>query len=67
MKVLGRIITCMARVSILGAMEGSTKENTIWIKSMVMVYTIGPMGESMKGTGQMESNMEKGSTCCQQV
>ena len=42
------------------------KVNTIWIKNMVMGFTIGQMGEGMKVTGLMGSNMEKGNICCLQ-
>ena len=63
MKVPGKIIICMVRGYIHGVMVENMKENTIWIKNMVMVFTTGQMGGNMKVIGLMGSNMEKESIC----
>ena len=59
MKDLGKITTCMVRELTLGVMAENMKENTTWIKSMVMVFTTGQMGVDMKDIGKMVSNMAK--------
>ena len=59
MKVLGKIIICMVKVSILGATVENMKANTIWIRNMAMEFTSGLMEGGMKDTGKMESNTEK--------
>ena len=63
MKVPGKIIICMVRGYIHGVMVENMKENTIWIKNMVMVFTTGQMGGNMKVIGLTGSNMEKESIC----
>lgn len=59
MKDLGKIIICMDKAHTLGVMVGNMKENIIWIKNMVMVYTFGLMGAVMKDIGKMVNSMEK--------
>ena len=64
MKVCGKIITCMAKVSIHGKMDVSTKVNTSTIRRAGMACTRGLMDVSTKETGTTASNMEKEGTSC---
>ena len=50
----------MDRVFTHGKMAGNMMVIINKTKSMDLVFTIGQMEESMKGNGQVESNMEKG-------
>lgn len=54
----------MGRECTYGTMEGSMKESTIWIRSMVMGYIRGLMEGSMRDCGRMGSKMVKGSIYC---
>ena len=47
-----------ALASILGAMAGTTKANTLTIRSMGMVYIVGKTQENTQAIGKMENNMD---------
>ena len=59
MKDNGRIIKCMAKVSLNGWMEDPMMGNTIMIKNKGMGYLNGLMGEYMKVCGMTESKLQK--------
>ena len=64
MKVLGKIIICMAKEFTLGVMEENMMESITWIRNTDMESTIGLMGDDMKDIGEMESNMVKENIFC---
>jgi hypothetical protein len=61
----GKIIICMATVTILGAMAESMKENISWIRNTAMVSITGQMVADMKDIGPMENKMVKENIFCQ--
>lgn len=67
MKAPGKTTTCMVKEHTHGAMGGSTRESTTWIRNMGMVYTSGLMAGGMKAIGKMGNNMVKANTSCKMV
>jgi hypothetical protein len=63
-KVLGKIITCTAKVCTPGATAESMTENTSWTKSMGMVFIIGQTAADTRGTGVTVNNMVRANTSC---
>ena len=55
----GKIITCMAKGSILGKTEESMKETTSTIESMALVSIPGKMEDNILVNGKTASNTEK--------
>jgi hypothetical protein len=67
MKDHGKIIICMGREFIHGAMGENMMESTTWIRNMALVSTIGLMAGGTRVIGQTENNMEKENTFYQMV
>lgn len=55
----GKIIICMAVVSIHGKMVANMMATIIMIANMALEFTPGKMGGNTKETGTMENNTEK--------
>ena len=63
--VPGETTTCMAQACTLGKMVEDMKVNTTWTRNMAMEFISGLMEENIKGIGQRDDNMGKGSISCQ--
>ena len=58
----GSTTTCTEKVSILGQMEGHTKENTKTTKDMGKVSSNGLVGDNTTGNGKRERCMVRASS-----